>query len=92
MIERMREFSKKFNYLNKTTQLYSASQCRTKGGAKGGNEPNQMVKSRTCPSDASATGCGDISEKIMSSGFPSSFSIMLKASSVENGAMRAVLK
>lgn len=43
----------------------------------------------TWPRDAAATGCGEISEKIWSSGDPSSFSIVLNATSVENGEIRS---
>lgn len=43
----------------------------------------------TCPSDAAATGSGEISEKSASIGNPSSCSIVLKATSVENGAIRS---
>lgn len=43
----------------------------------------------TWPSDAAATGCGEISEKIASIGIPSSCSIVLKATSLENGVIRS---
>lgn len=39
----------------------------------------------TCPREAAAIGSGEISEKMSSKGKPSSFSIVLKATSVENG-------
>lgn len=42
---------------------------------------------RTCPRDAAATGSGDISEKSSSIGNPSSCSIVLKATSEENGVI-----
>lgn len=47
------------------------------------------MSGRTCPRDAAAIGSGDISEKSMSIGIPSSFSIMSNATLVEKGAMRS---
>lgn len=46
----------------------------------------------TCPSDAAATGSGEISEKIASIGKFSSFSIVSKATSEENGAILSCSK
>lgn len=43
----------------------------------------------TCPRDAAATGSGEISEKSSTKDKPSSCSIMLKATSVENGLIRS---
>lgn len=44
---------------------------------------------QTCPRDAAAIGSGEISEKIMSIGKPSSCSIVLRATSVEKGDIRS---
>lgn len=46
----------------------------------------------TCPRDAAATGSGEISEKSTSIGNPSSCSIVLNATSVENGVIRSCNK
>lgn len=50
------------------------------------HEHNQI---QTCPRDAAATGSGEISEKSSSIGKPSSCSIVLKATLVENGLIRS---
>lgn len=44
---------------------------------------------KTCPSDAAATGSGEISENSASIGNPSSRSIISNASAVENGVIRS---
>lgn len=49
--------------------------------------PTPYNQPQTCPRDAAAVGSGEISEKIMSIGNPSSCSIVFKATSVENGAI-----
>ena len=48
------------------------------------NTPKWINKC-TCPRDAAATGSGEISEKSSTKDNPSSCSIILKATSVENG-------
>lgn len=52
-------------------------------------KPQIRSKPQTWPRDAAATGSAEISEKSISIGTPSSSSIILKATSVEKGAIRS---